>query len=444
MNKALFGLILLFAGFNLHAVTELDDVKSFTLNNGMKIMILEDHSIPNANMYIFWKVGSRNEYPGITGLSHFFEHMMFNGAKKYGPKQFDRVMEAAGGANNAYTSEDITAYTNWFPSSSMEVIFDLEADRIEHLAIDSKMVESERGVVTSERTTGLENSNFFMLLEQVKGSAFRAHPYSWGVMGHQSDIDNWSLDDLRNYHKTYYAPNNAVVVIAGDVAVKEVKRLAKKYFEPISAQPEPRKVHTVEPPQTGERRVYVQKESVTSANILMGFHVPETQHKDYYPLTMLASILGDGDSSRLYRSLVDEKQLATSVFTYMPDSFDPNLFYIYATAANGVNAMELEKAMIAELNVIMNEGVNQKELTKVKNLAQVNFYRTLSTINGKANTLGSYELFFGSYKKMFSAIDDMNKIDKKDIKRVANEYLIRSNRTVGILDSAKDSKEGDK
>ena len=444
MNKVLFVLSLLLTGFNAQAVTELDDVKSFTLKNGMKIMVLEDHSIPNANMYLFWKVGSRNEYPGITGLSHFFEHMMFNGSKKYGPKQFDRVMEAAGGANNAYTSENITAYTNWFPTSSMEVIFDLEADRIEHLAIDKKMVESERGVVTSERTTGLENSNFRMLLEQVKGSAFRAHPYSWGVIGHQSDIDNWSMDDLRNYHKTYYAPNNAVVVIAGDVIVKEVKRLAKKYFEPIKAQPEPRKVHTVEPPQTGERRVYVQKESVTSANILMGFHVPETQHKDYYPLTMLASILGDGNSSRLYRSLVDEKQLATSVFTYMPDSFDPNLFYIYATAANGVDANKLEMAMIAEINLLMSEGVNKKELTKVKNLAQVNFYRTLSTINGKANTLGTYELFFGSYKKMFSAIDDMKEISKKDIQRVANEYLIRSNRTVGVLDSAKDSKEGDK
>ena len=444
MNKFFFVLALLLTGFNAQAVTELDDVKAFTLKNGMKIMVLEDDSIPNANMYIFWKVGSRNEYPGITGLSHFFEHMMFNGAKKYGPKQFDRVMEAAGGANNAYTSENITAYTNWFPSSSMEVIFDLEADRIEHLAIDSKMVESERGVVTSERTTGLENSNFRMLLEQVKGSAFRAHPYSWGVIGHQSDIDNWSMEDLTTYHKTYYAPNNAVVVIAGDVTVTEVKRLAKKYFEPISAQPAPRKVHTVEPPQTGERRVYVQKESATSANILLGFHVPETQHEDYYPLSMLASILGDGQSSRLYRAIVDDKQLATSVFTYMPDSFDPNMFYIYATAANGIDASKLEEAMIVEINKIMADGVKEKELTKVKNLAQVDFYRTLSTINGKANTLGTYELFFGSHSKMFSAISDMSKVSKKDIQRVAKEYLVRSNRTVGILDSAVDSIEGDK
>jgi zinc protease len=197
--------------------TSVEDIKSFTLENGMKIMVLEDSSIPNANMYLFWKVGSRNEVPGITGISHFFEHMMFNGAQKYGPKMFDRTMEAAGGANNAYTSENLTVYTNWFPSDSMEVIFELEADRIAHLAIDEKMVESERGVVTSERITGLENSNWRTIQEEVKGVAFRAHPYSWSIIGHESDIAAWTLDDLVQYHKTYYAPNNAIVVIAGNI-----------------------------------------------------------------------------------------------------------------------------------------------------------------------------------------------------------------------------------
>ncbi len=443
MNRFLCILAGLMISISASAVTKLDDVKSFTLKNGMTIMVLEDHSIPNANMYLFWKVGSRNEYPGITGLSHFFEHMMFNGAKKYGPKQFDRVMEAAGGANNAYTSENITAYTNWFPANSIETIFKLEADRIEHLAIDKEMVESERGVVTSERTTGLENSNFRMLQEEVKGAAFRAHPYSWGVIGHQSDIDNWSMQDLKDYHKTYYAPNNAVVVIAGDVTVKQVKRLAKKYFSPIKAQPKPRAVHTVEPKQLGERRVYVQKTSATSANILMAFHVPETRHDDHYPLSMLASILGSGQSSRLYRSLIDEKELATSVFTYMPNSFDPNLFYISATAANGVAAKDLEKAIVQEVNKVMASGVEKAELTKIKNIAQVNFYRTLATINGKANTLGTYQLFFGDKAKMFTAISDMNDVSASDIQKVASKYLTKSNRTVGVLAAAKDSTEGD-
>lgn len=229
--------------------TTAEDIKSFTLDNGMKIMVLEDASIPNANMYLFWKVGSRNEVPGITGISHFFEHMMFNGSKKYGPKMFDRTMEAAGGANNAYTTEDMTVYTDWFPANALETMFDLEADRIANLDINPEMVESERGVVQSERSTGLENSNWNALEGEIKGVAFLAHPYSWSVIGHESDIAAWSLEDLVQYHKTYYAPNNAVVVIAGDVKLAQVKALADKYFAPIPAQTPPKAIRTVEPEQ---------------------------------------------------------------------------------------------------------------------------------------------------------------------------------------------------
>lgn len=443
MKKTLLLICCFFAVVSLQAATKTEDVKSFTLENGMTILVLEDHSIPNANMYLFWKVGSRNEYPGITGLSHFFEHMMFNGAKKYGPKEFDRVMEANGGANNAYTTENTTVYTDWFPSDSMEIMFELEADRIQHLDINKKMLESERGVVTSERSTGLENSNFRMIWEEVKGSAFRAHPYSWSVIGHQSDIDNWSLQDLKDYHRTYYAPNNAFVVIVGDVTLAKVKKLADKYFAPIPAQKPPRKVHTIEPEQKGERRVYVQKPSATSANIMFAYHVPATLHGDYYPLNMLSSILGDGKSSRLTRALVDEKQLATDVFTYLPESFDANLFYIYAVAAKGVSAEKLEQGIIREINTIMDKGVTEKELAKVKNKSQVDFYRTLETINGKADTLGTYELYFGSFKEMFNATDKMAAVSMDDIQRVAKTYLRRANRTVGVLNSAEDSKAGD-
>lgn len=425
------------------AITQAQDVKAFTLENGMKIMVLEDHSIPNANMYLFWKVGSRNEYPGITGLSHFFEHMMFNGSKKYGPKMFDRTMEASGGSNNAYTTENLTVYTNWFPVSAIETIFDLEADRIASLAIDEKMVESERGVVTSERSTGLENSNYRSISEEVKNAAFRAHPYSWSVIGHQSDIDNWSLEDLKQYHKTYYAPNNAVVVISGDVTVEQVKRLAKQYFEPIPAQPAPRKVHTVEPEQKGERRVYLQKKSVTTPNLLLAYHVPETQHQDYYALEILNDILSTGDSSRLQKSLVNEQQVASSIFSYQPESIDPNLFYIYAVAAKEVSATELEEAIITEINHIIKNGITEQELQKVKNTKLVNFYRQMATINGKANTIGSYEMYFGDYKKLFTAPQEYSKVTVADVQKVAKTYLKKANRTVGVLSAIEDSNDAD-
>ena len=424
-------LLLLFTSL-LSAQLKVEDVKTFTLKNGMKIIVLEDHSIPNANMYIFFKVGSRNEYPGITGLSHFFEHMMFNGAKKYGPKVFDRVMEAHGGANNAYTSEDVTVYTDFFPSSEMEVIFDLEADRIGYLALDDKMVESERKVVMSERITSMENSNFYLLEEQVKGVAFIAHPYRWSVLGYESDIKNWKKSDLQTYFETFYAPNNAVVVMAGDITLENVKTLTEKYFEPIPAQTPPRPVHTKEPQQMGEKRLYVHKK-VTSPNIMIAYHVPESRSKDGYALDMLDSILSEGRSSRLYKALIDEKQLAVNIFSVFPEALDPTLFIIFAVCTKETSEEALEKAIYKEIDKIIKEGVTEQELGKVKNRKLMDFYHSMETINRRANTIGTYEIFFGGYEKLFSAPEEYRKVNAGDIQRVAAAYFKKSNRTVGIL-----------
>jgi zinc protease len=431
MNKLLL-LICLTLCMPVMGQMKADDVHTFTLKNGMKFLVMEDNSIPNANMYIFYKVGSRNEHPGITGLSHFFEHMMFNGSEKYGPKEFDRVMEFNGGANNAYTTQNVTVYTNWFPVSAMEKIFDLEADRIGHLSIDSAMVESERGVVLSERSTGLENSPWRMLGEAVNATAFQEHPYHWSVIGYESDIKNWTKQDLEDFFKTYYAPNNAVVVISGDVKVAEVKRLAEKYMEPIPSAKEPKPVHLVEPAQTGERRITVQRE-VASPYILIGYHTPNTRHEDYYALDILSSILSSGKTSRLYAGLVDQKQLATTVFTNFGESFDPNLFSIYAVSAKGVDEADLEKAIYEEIEKIKNEGITERELQKIKNQKLMEFYGQIETINGKSNNIGTYELFFGDYKKMFDAPAEYEKVSIADVSRVANEYFKKSNRTVGVL-----------
>ena len=441
--KPLLAFLFLTATAGVQAEMKPEDVTKFTLDNGMTIMVMEDHSIPNANMYLFWKVGSRNEYPGTTGLAHFFEHMMFNGAKKYGPKMFDNVMEANGGANNAYTSENLTVYTDWFPADALETIFDLEADRIQNLALDPDIVESERGVVTSERSTGLENSNFRSIWEEVKNAAFRAHPYSWPVIGHESDIQNWTMADLKSFHKTFYAPNNAVAVVVGAVDTQQVKQLATQYFGPIPAQTPPRKIHTVEPEQNGERRVYLQKASVTSANIMMGFHIPPNSHQDYYPLRLLSAILSSGNSSRLMSQLVFEQQVADSIETFAFDSFDPNLFYVYGVASQSADAATLEKAIITELNKVAKEGVTETELQKVKNQNLVNFYRNIGTIDERADLLGRYELFYGDYQKMFSAPTELDKVTIADIQRVAKKYLVKKNRTVGVLDSAEDTHEND-
>jgi zinc protease len=425
-------ILFLLPGLLLSAQTKKEDVKSLSLKNGMKMLVLEDHSIPNANMYLFFRVGSRNENLGITGLSHFFEHMMFNGAKKYGPKMFDKYMEAAGGSNNASTSQDLTIYTDWFPKGALEQIFDLEADRIANLSFDEKMIESERGVVHSEYTTGIENNPAEMLDMQVQSTAFFAHPYKWSVIGYESDILSWKKEDLVNYFKTYYAPNNCLVVIVGDVSFDNVKNLAIKYFEPIPGNVPPPKIRTIEPPQNGEKRLVVYKD-VSTPNIEIVYHVPEASNPDYYALDILGSVLSSGNSSRLRKALVFDKQLAISIYGGMDATLDPYLFNISAVAARGVSTDAVEKAIYDELDRIKNNGVDEQELQKIKNQKLMQFYRGMETINGKASLLGRYSLFFGDYARLFDAPDYYSKVTSDDLKRMVATYLTPENRTVGIL-----------
>jgi len=431
MKKIIFLFLLTIAAF---PQTKVEDIESFKLGNGMKVFVLEDNSIPNVAMYFLYKVGSRNEYPGITGISHFFEHMMFNGAKKYGPKEFDRVMEANGGSNNAYTSQNLTVYQDWFPNQTMEVMFDLEADRIANLNFDSTMIESERGVILSERSTSLENDPMEELWDEVQGAAFFAHPYRWPVIGYESDIRHWTKKDLENYFHTYYAPNNCVVVVVGDVKMAWVKNIAEKYFATISSGQKSRDIHTVEPEQKGEKRVFV-KRDVPSPYLLFAYHVPQSNSEEYYALDLLESILSSGRTSRLYKSIVDDKQLAIDIGTAYWSAFDPTVMWVYAIANQEVKAADLEKAILDEIDKVVKEGITEDELQKVKNQKLMTFYRTMETINGKANTIGTYELFFGDYKKLFSAPEDYNKVTREKIQQVAQKYLTQDNRTVGLLNA---------
>ncbi|WP_426322881.1 M16 family metallopeptidase [Pseudoduganella sp. R-43] len=425
------------AASHAQAALTADQVKTFTLKNGMKFIVLESSSIPNATMYTYFKVGSRNEAPGITGLSHFFEHMMFNGSKHYGPKMFDRTMEANGGSNNAYTNSDVTVYQDWFPASSLETIFKLEGDRIGHLSIDPKMVDSERGVVLSERSTGLENSNVQMLMQDLDSVAFVAHPYAIPTIGWESDIKAWTQKDLENYFRTYYAPNNAVSVIVGDVKADEVKKLATKYLGSIPQRAAPPAVRTVEPEQKGERRLFVAKPSATSANLIVAYKVPQRASADTYALDLLQSVLTEGKTSRLYKALV-ETQLATSVGANSSDGFDPGLLYIMTVAAAGVEPSRIEKAMLEAIDKVVKEGVSEEELQKVKNSRLLGIYRLQETINGKAQLLGNYEVFNGDYRKAFNAPAAYEKLTTADIQAAAAKYLKKSQRTIGVLAAKED------
>jgi zinc protease len=416
----------------LLAAIDPNSIRTHTLSNGMKIIIEEDHDIPNVAMYLFYKVGSRNERPGTTGISHFFEHMMFNGAKKFGPKQFDIEMEKAGGNNNAYTTNDLTVYTDWFPKTALRLMFDMEADRIRDLSFDPKMIESERGVVASERLTRTDNSNIGLLFEQLNAAAYTAHPYGWPVVGWPSDIKSWSMEDLKAHFKMGYAPNNCVMVVVGDVSSDEVLKLAREFMEPIPKQEPPPAVRTVEPPQIGERRVTIVKQSELPFQ-LVSYHIPNASHKDIPALEVLSAILSEGRSSRLYSRMVDRDQLALSASAQAERRLDAGQFLCYIRPRAGVDVAKTEKVLFEELEKVRTTEVPAEELRKAKNQLLTNFYREMKTISGRANQLGTAEIYLGSYQAMYDTPSRYEAVTAADVLRVAKQYLGDNQRTIATL-----------
>jgi zinc protease len=408
-------------------------IKPHKLANGMKVLIHEDHDVPNVALYFFFQVGSRNERTGVTGMSHFFEHMMFNGARKYGPKQFDVQMENNGGNNNAYTSEDVTVYTDWFPNTALELMFDMESDRMRDLAFDPKIVESERGVVYSERRNSVDNDNAGTLAEQLRAAAIIAHPYHWPVVGWASDIEAWTMADLKDHFRMGYAPNNCTMIVAGAVREADVLRLAKKYFETIPAHTPPPPLRTKEPGQQGERRVTVRKPA--QAPLLMAaYHTPEAKHPDTPPLEILARVLTQGRSSRLYRRMVDADQSVLSIDASQDWNIDPGLFTVSAQVRPGGSNAAVEKALDDELARLIRAGVSEDELTKARNLTLVDFYKGMRTIASKANFIGRFEVYLGDHRRLNTYASDMQKVTAADVQRVARQYLQVRNRTIATLE----------
>jgi zinc protease len=410
-----------------------DQIVTKTLPNGLKLVVWPDKDIPNVAMYTWYRVGSRNERPGITGISHYFEHMMFNGTRTRAPGEFDRVMEANGGRNNAYTSADVTVYQNWFPNTVAPVIFDLESDRMRNLDFDPKVVESERGVVYSERRSSIDNDNFGTLAEQVQATAFVAHPYQIPTIGWPSDIEGWKVSDLEAYYRQYYAPNNAIMFIVGDVEPATVFSLADKYLAGIATQPAAPAVTTKEPPQLGERRLKIEREAQTPL-LAMAWHAGAAPDRDTRVMEVLLSILGNGDSSRLHQRLVEREQAAVQVGTSLDQGFDPGLAWVYAVVTPGGDVARTERIVDEEIARLAQDGPTPVELTKARNQALAGFWRGLQTISGKAQALGTYEVFHGDYRKLFEAPAAYENITAADVKRIAAQVLRRENRTVGILE----------
>jgi len=407
-------------------------VHEHTLANGMPILLWPDPAIPNLAIYTFWKVGSRNEVPGITGMAHFFEHMMFNGAERYGPGEFDRTMEAAGGANNAYTSKDLTVYQDWVPASALELTLDLERDRVGALAVDPEMVESERGVVQSERRRSLEDSDIGLMWEQLCAAAYTAHPYQWPILGWKSDIAAWRQQDLEAFFRTYYSPQNGVMVVCGAFEVDAMVNALEAAIGTLPTRELPRGVVTTEPEQRGERRVELRKDASLAA-VSAAYHIPSSRHEDVRALELLGLILTEGESSRLHRRLVEEDGLALWVDIDVWESLDPGLLEVWAQAREGVTGAELEAVIDDEIDRVVRESVTPDELAKAKRMLLTGYYRSMATISGRAGKLGDYLIYHGDWRKAFDVEAIYRDVTVERIQEVATRYLVPVNRTVVTL-----------
>ncbi len=404
-----------------------------TLPNGLTVLLHEDHSAPVISSYVFYRSGSRNERYGETGIAHLFEHMMFNGGKKYGPGAFDDLIEGHGGSTNGFTMRDCTAYLNNFPREALALVLDLESDRMAHLALTKKNLEQERGIVMEERRLRVDDQVSGAMNEALYLHAFEKSPYRWNTIGFMSDVRQISLAQARAYFDTYYAPDNATLVLAGDLEPQPTLALVRRYFGGVRRQPPPRPVDASEPVQDGERRVTVRKNAELPA-VLIGYHGAAVHDPDRPVFDVLERLVSGGNSTRLYEDLVRAHELATGVEANNAWGIDPDLFWIYAQARPGKTVTALEQRIDAVVARLAAEPVPADELAKAKNVLRADFVKGLKTVSGKANQLGYFQTVFGDYRAMFGLEKAWDAVSADDVRRVAGAYLQPTKRTVVVLE----------
>jgi predicted Zn-dependent peptidase len=416
-------------------------VRSHRLDNGLEILLLPKRNVPTVSYFTWYKVGSRNERPGITGLAHFFEHMMFNGAKKYGPKEFDRTLESVGGSSNAYTSHDVTVYFEDFPTEALETVIDLESDRMGSLALDPELFESEREVVKEERRFRVDNDVFGFMEEALSSLIWRAHPYRWPVIGWMGDLEAITRDDARAFFRTYYAPTNALVVAVGDLDPDATLASIERAYRDIPAGPPVPEVVDAEPPPVGERRVQVRFPSHLPA-LLLGHRSTAARDPATAAVEVIQTALGFGASSRLMPSLVYEGALATDVSVGHDLRIEPSAFLVYAEVVPGVAVERVEDAIVSELGRLASEGLPASELQRAKAILRSHFLGSLATHAGLAHTLGEYQVLTGDWREAFAFQARLEATTSDDVQRVAATLFDAVNRSVVSLRPHGDGEEG--
>ena len=401
-----------------------------TLANGLQVVLLEDHSTPIVHAEIWYHVGSKNEKPGRTGFAHLFEHMMFKGSKNVEPEGHPSWISSVGGQSNAYTNEDATVFWQTFPAQYLPLVLWLEADRLASLRIDEKVFQTEREVVKEERRMRVENQPYGRLNEIVYDQAFAVHPYKHPTIGSMKDLEAASIEDVRDFFRTYYVPNNATLVIVGDFDAKEATELVEKHLGrvPKSTRPVPRDIPK-EPPQTKERRVRLDENWPLPA-VVVAHHITFDGHPDSYPLHIASKVLSDGESSRIYRKLVYDKQLALAAFGGGNIIEDPNLFFAVAIVQPGQRPEEAVDALIAELDRLRNEPISEGELQQAKNQFARDYILSRESNKDKASHLGHAVVIHNDVKTADGEFDIFMNTTAADVQRVAQTYFKPENRLV--------------
>ena len=408
------------------------EVVEATLANGLRVLLQEDHRSPIASVQIWYRVGSRDERVGLTGLSHYLEHMMFKGTPTHGPRVYSKLIEAVGGQDNAFTSRDVTVYHVTVAADQLDLVLELESDRMRHLLLDPREVDAERKVVMEERRTRTEDDPVGGLAELFNAVAFVAHPYRLPTIGFAKDIERLTAADLRGWYDLYYRPNNAILVAVGDFRAPELLARIRTRFAGIPRGPDPPPVSVVEPEQRGERRVWLRKEAQLPV-VFAGYPTPNHRSEDAYALEVLSAVLSGGRTSRLYRRLVYEARIALEAGgDYTRLTLDPDTFTFYITVLPDRTVEEAERALAAEVERLRTEVVSDEELQRAKNQLEAAYLFGQDSVFNRAATLARHELL-GGWRLREAYLPGVRAVTGEDVRRVAERHLVAERRTTAIL-----------
>ncbi|MDG2204473.1 MAG: pitrilysin family protein [Alphaproteobacteria bacterium] len=437
-----FAVLLLLSGLP-EAWAEVFSPTTFTLKNGMQVVIVENHRVPVVSHMVWYRVGSADEGPGETGIAHFLEHLMFKGTKKRKPGEFSQIVARNGGQENAFTSTDYTAYFQTIAADRLEMVMEMEADRMTNLVITDKEVEPERLVVLEERRSRVDNNPGAILGEHINGALFLNHPYRNPVIGWEHDIKALDIKRILAFYKRWYAPNNAILVVAGAITAEQVRPLAKKYYGKIPAQPPVVRNRAKEPPQKAAREVVLRDKRVRQPSWRRSFLAPTLQWGDkthVYPLEVLSNILGGGASSRLYRRLVVENKIAVSSGAYYSgDDRGPGRFVFYASPRGDVTMDALEMAVEAEITDIIKNGITADEVLRAKERMVAEAVYARDSLSGGARALGAALASGLSVDDVESWPDNIAAVTAKQINEAAKALFDNNRSVTGLLLPARES-----